>query len=153
MIIDTSALVAMIRAEGDAERYSDVIRRSDVARLSSANYVELAVVIDGPRDPIASGALDDVLDAYHIQIEPLTLAQARIARVAYQRFGKGSGHPARLNMGDCFAYALARDLGEPLLFKGDDFTLTDIELVIEPIKHRRLSEIVASYGTEVAAAT
>jgi len=137
----------MIRAEEDAERYSDVIRRSDVARLSSANYVELAVVIDGPGDPIASGALDDVLDAYRIQIEPLTLAQARIARVAYQRFGKGSGHPARLNMGDCFAYALARELGEPLLFKGEDFTLTDIELVIEPIKHRRLSEVVASYGT------
>ena len=147
MIVDTSALVAMIRAEADAERYSDVIRRSDVARLSAANYVELAVVIDGPRDPIASGALDDVLDAYHIHIEPLTVAQAQIARVAYQRFGKGSGHPARLNMGDCFAYALARDLGEPLLFKGDDFTLTDIELIIEPIKHRRLSEIVASYGT------
>lgn len=153
MIVDTSALVAMIRAEEDAERYSDVIRRSDVARLSSANYVELAVVIDGPRDPIASGALDAVLDAYHIQIEPLTLAQARIARVAYQHFGKGSGHPARLNMGDCFAYALARDLGEALLFKGDDFTLTDIELVIEPIKHRRLSEVLASYGTEAAAAT
>jgi len=147
VIVDTSALVAMIRAEADAERYSDVIRRSDVARLSAANYVELAVVIDGPRDPIASGALDDVLDAYHIHIEPLTVAQAQIARVAYQRFGKGSGHPARLNMGDCFAYALARDLGEPLLFKGDDFTLTDIELIIEPIKHRRLSEIVASYGT------
>jgi ribonuclease VapC len=81
-----------------------------------------------------------------VRIEPLTEAQARIARTAYQQFGKSSGHPARLNMGDCFSYALARDLGEPLLFNGDDFTLTDIEIVIEPIKHRRLSEVVAAYG-------
>jgi ribonuclease VapC len=95
---------------------------------------------------VSSSALDPFLNESRIQIEPFTPAQARIARAAYQRFGKGSGHPARLNMGDCFSYALARDLGEPLLFKGDDFTLTDIELVIEPIRHRRLSEIVANYG-------
>ena len=74
-------------------------------------------------------------------------ATGSIIATAYQRFGKGSGHPARLNMGDCFAYALARDLDEPLLFKGDDFKLTDIEVVIEPIKERRLSEIVAGYGS------
>jgi ribonuclease VapC len=76
---------------------------------------------------------------------PFTVEQARIARIAYQQFGRGSGHPAQLNMGDCFAYALARDLGEPLLFKGDDFALTDIELVIEPVRSRRLSEVVAAY--------
>ena len=146
MIVDTSALVAMIREEADVASYSEAIRQAQGARLSAANYLELAVVIDGLGDPIASSALDDVLRAYRIRIEPLTEAQARIARVAYQRFGKGSGHPARLNMGDCFAYALARDLGEPLLFKGDDFKLTDIELVIEPIKHKRLSEVVAAYG-------
>jgi ribonuclease VapC len=146
VIVDSSALVAMIRGEAEAQAYSEVIRGADVVRLSAAGYVELAVVLDGLRDPIASGVLDDVLAAFHIQIEPLTASQARIARTAYQQFGKGSGHPARLNMGDCFAYALARDLGEPLLFKGRDFTLTDIELVIEPIKHRRLSEVVAGYG-------
>jgi ribonuclease VapC len=147
VIVDTSVLVAMIRGELDAELFSDVIRRADVVRLSAANYVELAIVIDGSRDAIASGALDAVLDAFHVSIEPVSAAQARIARVAYQQFGKGSGHPARLNMGDCFAYALARDLGEPLLFKGEDFRMTDIEVVIEPIKQRRLSEIVAAYGT------
>ena len=147
MIVDTSVLVAMIRGELDAELYTDVIRRADVVRLSAANYVELAIVIDGSQDPIASGALDAVLEAFHVRIEPVSAGQARIARVAYQHFGKGSGHPARLNMGDCFAYALARDLGEPLLFKGEDFRLTDIELVIEPVKHRRLSEVVAAYGT------
>ncbi len=118
-------------------------------RLSAASYVELAVVIDGLGDPVLSGGLDVVLTAFQIRIEPLTESQARIARAAYQRFGRGSGHPARLNMGDCFAYALARDLDEPLLFKGNDFTLTDIEIVIEPIRHKRLSEIVASYGAGV----
>ena len=80
---------------------------------------------------------------------PFTVEQARIARVAYQQFGRGSGHPARLNMGDCFAYALARDLGEPLLFKGGDFALTDIEIIVEPVRSRRLSEVVASlHGRE-----
>ena len=148
MIVDSSALVAMIRGEGDAQVYSEVLRGAGIVRLSAAGYVELAVVIDGLREPIASGALDDVLAAYHIQIEPLTAAQAQIARTAYQDFGKGSGHPARLNMGDCFAYALARDLGEPLLFKGADFALTDIELIVEPIRSRRLSEIVAAYAAE-----
>ena len=146
MIVDTSVLVAMIRDEVEAQLYSEIIRGADVVRVSAASYVELAVVIDGLGDPIASGALDAVLAVFRIQIEPLTASQARIARTAYQHFGKGSGHAARLNLGDCFAYALARDLGEPLLFKGHDFALTDIELVIEPIKHRRLSEVVASYG-------
>jgi ribonuclease VapC len=70
--------------------------------------------------------------------------RARIARIAYQQFGRGSGHPARLNMGDCFACALARELGEPLLFTGGDFALTDIELVVEPVRSRRLSEVVAA---------
>ena len=107
--------------------------------------MELGVVVDGARDPVQSSALDAVLGAARVRVEPFTETQARIARAAYQRFGKGSGHPARLNMGDCFAYALARDLDEPLLFKGADFALTDIEIVIEPIKERRLSELVAGY--------
>ena len=146
MIIDTSVVVAMIRQEAEANQFSEVLRRASTVRLSAASYVELAIVIDGLGDPIASGMLDEVLKAYRVMIEPLSEAQARIARTAYRQFGKGSGHPARLNMGDCFSYALARDLGEPLLFKGGDFTLTDIEIVIEPVKHRRLSEVLASYG-------
>ena len=150
MIVDSSALVAMIRGESDAERFSEVMRSTQVRRLSAASYVELAIVVDGLKDPIASGSLDDVLRVYHIQIEPLTAQQAHLARIAYQKFGKGSGHPAHLNFGDCFAYALARDLGEPLLFKGRDFALTDIEIVIEPIKHRRLSEVMAAYGGATA---
>ena len=146
MIVDTSAVVAVLRNEADADIYSRVIATSPTVRISAGTYVELGVVIDGLDDPVISGALDKYLEESRVIIEPLTAAQAQIARTAYQRFGKGSGHAARLNFGDCFAYALARALGEPLLFKGDDFTLTDIEIVIEPIKHKRLSEVVASYG-------
>ena len=147
MIIDTSAIVAVLRGEHGAKAYAAMIESAPIARISAATYVELGVVIDGLRDPVMSGSLDPFLVSMVIVVESLTVSQARIARAAYQRFGKGSGHPARLNMGDCFSYALARDLDEPLLFKGDDFKLTDIEVVIEPIKERRLSEIVAGYGS------
>ncbi|OGO58477.1 MAG: ribonuclease [Chloroflexi bacterium RBG_16_69_14] len=146
MIVDTSVLVALIREEPDAAAFGRAMGAATIRRLSAANYVELAVVVDGSHDPVASSALEDLLAVWRIQVEPLTAVQARLARAAYQRFGKGSGHPARLNLGDCFAYALARDLGEPLLFKGDDFKLTDIEIVTEPIRHKRLSEVVAAYA-------
>src|SRR5207248_3635376 len=95
-------------------------------RMSAANYLEAAIIIDGRRDPIASRRLDDLLTELRMTIEPVTEAQAHIARQAYRDFGRGSGHPARLNFGDCFAYALARATGKPLLFKGDDFRHTDI---------------------------
>ncbi len=146
MIVDSSAIAAVVFGERDAAAYARLIAAAPIVRISAATFVEVGIVIDGARNPILSGAFDALLSASRVIVEPLTESQARIARVAYKRFGKGSGHPAQLNMGDCFSYALARDLGEPLLFKGDDFTLTDIELVIEPIKHKRLSEVVASYG-------
>ncbi len=145
MIVDTSAIVAILRAEPGAEAYARLIATAAIARISAGTYVELGVVVDGSRNPVVSGALDRFLEESRVVIEPLTAAQAWLARATYQRFGKGTGHPARLNMGDCFSYALARELGEPLLFKGDDFTQTDIEIVIEPIKHKRLSEVVAGY--------
>ena len=150
MIVDTSAIVAVLRDEPGAEAYSSLIAAAPIARISAATYVELAVVVDGFRDAVASGALDPFLNESGIRIEPLTASQARIARTAYQRFGRGSGHPARLNMGDCFSYALARDLGEPLLFKGRDFSKTDIEIVTEPIKRHRLSEVLAGYEAGVS---
>jgi ribonuclease VapC len=90
------------------------------------NYVEAAAVVDGNRDPVLSRRFEQLLADAVIAIEPVTLAQARIAREAYRDFGKGSGHPARLNLGDCFAYALAKEKDEPLLFKGQDFAHTDI---------------------------
>jgi len=146
VIIDPSVLVAMLRNEPDGPAFEALIHGEPVRRMSAAGYVELAAVLDGRRDPVLSAALDATLAALHVEIMAFTSRQATIAREAYQRFGRGSGHPARLNMGDCFSYALARDLGEPLLFKGADFALTDIELIVEPVKHRRLSEIVAGYA-------
>jgi ribonuclease VapC len=146
MIVDTSALVAILEDEPDALMLLRLMARAPRLRMSAATYVELAAVVDGRRNPVLSGTLDTSLQAMKIEIMPFTPEQARFARLAYQQFGRGSGHPASLNMGDCFAYALARDLGEPLLFKGRDFALTDIELVTEPVRERRLSEVVAAYS-------
>src|SRR5258707_14021733 len=127
MIIDTSALVAILRDEPEAKDCALAIERNPTRRVSAANFVETALVIDGSRDPIASRRFDDLVKEARIVIEPASEAQARIAREAYRDFGKGSGHPAKLNFGDCFAYALAKVTAEPLLFKGDDFARTDIE--------------------------
>ena len=121
MIVDTSALIAILRDEPEARAFAIAIADADRRRLSAANYLEAAIVIDGSRDPIASRRFDDLLREGGISIEPVTEEQAKIAREAYRDFGRGSGHAARLNFGDCFAYALAKTTGEPLLFKGDDF--------------------------------
>ena len=126
MIINTSALVAILRNEPEAKDCAVAIERNRIRRVSAANFVETALVIDGSRDPIASRRFDDLVKEAQIAIEPVTEVQARIAREAYRDFGKGSGHHAKLNFGDCFAYALAKTTGEPLLFKGDDFVHTDI---------------------------
>ncbi len=126
MIIDTSALIAILRDEPDAKICALAIEKTANRRLSAANFVETALVIDGSRDPVASRRFDDLVKEAQIIIEPVTEVQARIAREAYRDFGKGSGHPAKLNFGDCFAYALARATSEPLLFKGDDFIHTDV---------------------------
>ncbi len=126
MIVDTSALIAILRDEPEAASYAKAIAGATVRRISAANYVETAAVIDSSHDPIASRRLDDLLREAAFVIEPVTETQARIAREAYRDFGRGSGHAAGLNFGDCFAYALAKVMDEPLLFKGDDFTCTDI---------------------------
>ena len=102
------------------------IEASTERRISAVNYVEAAVVIDSSRDAAASRRFDDLVREAKLVVEPVTIQQARLAREAYRDYGKGSGHPARLNFGDCFAYALAKDAGEPLLFKGDDFRHTDV---------------------------
>lgn len=127
MIIDSSALIAILRDEHDARKYVDAIASALVRRLSAANYVETAAVVDGSRDPVASRRFDDFLREAEVLIEPVTADQAQIARQAYRDYGQGSGHPAKLNFGDCFSYALAKAKNEPLLFKGDDFSRTDIK--------------------------
>ena len=98
-------------------------------RISAANYLEAAIVVDANRNPLLSRRLDDLIVQKEILAEPVTLEQAKIARAAYRDFGRGSGHPAQLNFGDCFAYALAKSTREPLLFKGDDFSHTDVAVV------------------------
>lgn len=146
MIIDTSAIVAILTAEPDAVVFLQVIRDSMPRRISAASYLEVGVVIDRSPDPVVRAGIDDLLGRLDIAIEPVTASQARIARQAYRDFGKGSGHAAGLNFGDCFAYALARELNEPLLFKGDDFGRTDIRFIGTRAERRRLSELIAAYG-------
>jgi ribonuclease VapC len=126
VIIDTSALIAILRAEPDAGEMARAIERAQIRRISAANWLETAVVIDASRDPVASRRFDELVQTAELRVEPVTGDQARIARDAYRDFGKGSGHKAGLNFGDCFAYALAKSTGEDLLFKGNDFGHTDI---------------------------
>lgn len=133
MIIDTSALIAILRNEPEAIACAKAIEAAASRRISAANFVETAIVIDGSRDPIASRRFDDLVREAQLVIEPVTESQARLAREAYRDFGGGSGHPAKLNFGDCFAYALAKSSGEPLLFKGDDFAHTDIKALLDEL--------------------
>jgi ribonuclease VapC len=132
VIIDTSALISILRAEDDAAAMAHAIEEATIRRISAANYLETAVVIDGSRDPVASRRFDELAEAASLTVEPVTREQAHIAREAYRDFGKGSGHKACLNFGDCFAYALAKSVGEPLLFKGNDFIHTDITPALPP---------------------
>lgn len=127
MIVDSSALIAVLKEEPEEDAMMRALTRSiPIKRLSAANYLEAAIVIDANRNPVLSRRLDDLIEATAILIEPVTREQAEIARAAYRDFGKGGGHPAGLNFGDCFAYALAKAMREPLLFKGNDFSRTDV---------------------------
>jgi ribonuclease VapC len=128
MIVDSSAIVAILRAEPDAEKFAKAIKSAPKRRVSAASYVEAAVVIDGGGDPVASRRFDDFFRVSGVVVEVVTPKQAELARQAYRDFGKGR-HKAGLNFGDCFAYALAKEMDEPLLFKGKDFSHTDIEAV------------------------
>ena len=150
MIIDASVLVAIITLEPDGRLYEAGLESSPVNRISAATYLEASIIIDRARDPLVSRGLDEMLREAGVLIEPVTESQARIAREAYRDFGKGSGHPAGLNFGDCFAYALARELDEPLLFRGNDFSHTDIPFVGRPAERRRVNEVLAQYGTITA---
>ena len=131
MIVDTSAIIAILRDEKEAKPCARAIEKASNRRISAVSFVEAAVVIDANHDPIACRRFDDLLREAQIVIEPVTPIQAIIAREAYSDFGKGSGHPAKLNFGDCFAYALAKDANEPLLFKGDNFKYTDLIAVLK----------------------
>ena len=128
MVIDTSALVAILTAEADARRLIETLDSTESRLLSAANLVEVSIVIESRFGPEGVRDLDLFLARADVEIVPVDAEQATVARHAYSRFGKGR-HPANLNYGDCFAYALAITRNEPLLFKGEDFAQTDVGAV------------------------
>jgi ribonuclease VapC len=130
MIVDSSAMVAIVWAEPEAKPFIAAIVGSDRATMSAANYLEASIVIDRDRSPVISARLDATVHQLEIEIAPVTASQAKLARQAYRDFGKGSGHKAQLNFGDCFAYALAMERGEALLYKGDDFVHAGLARVV-----------------------
>jgi ribonuclease VapC len=119
-------MVAILRSEPGWQSLSLAIRRDEAPKMSAATLVELHCVADRRDSPAESLRVDALLAKLRIQIIPFDAVQAELARAAYRIYGKGSGSPARLNLGDCFSYALAARTGEPLLFVGDDFTHTDL---------------------------
>jgi len=125
MIVDSSALVAILLKEPEALRFTTAIAKSSVCRLPSPNFLETSMLLLGRLGEDGLRDLDHYISRSKMEIAPFTESQARLARDAFKRFGKGR-HPAGLNFGDCIAYALARESGEELLFKGNDFTQTDI---------------------------
>jgi ribonuclease VapC len=125
MVVDTSAVLAVLLEEPDGALFLARLSGTPRPLLSAANWLELGIVIDGRKGPQWLAELDAFLEGLDVAVVPVSLSQARTARDAYRRFGKGN-HPAGLNFGDCFAYALAKERNLPLLFKGDDFTQTDL---------------------------
>lgn len=118
--------MAVVLREAEAEEFAGAMLAAQFPRMSAANWLETAIVVDSNRDPVLRERFDELNHTLRLQIVPVTAEIAEVARLAYQRFGRGH-HPARLNYGDCFAYATAKVLGAPLLFKGRDFSQTDVE--------------------------
>jgi ribonuclease VapC len=125
MILDSSALIAILAGEPDAEIYISAISQSAQCRISAGTFVELSIVIEAQFGAEVTLQCDALFRRVGVVIEPVTVEQAHVARHAFHDFGKGR-HAAGLNFGDCFAYALAKSTGEPLLFKGNDFSQTDV---------------------------
>jgi len=125
MVIDTSSLLAILQDEPERRRLTEAVEAAESRLLSVASFVETSIVIESRFGAEGLHYLDLIIDRAGIELAPVDVEQARVARAAFSRFGKGR-HPAGLNFGDCFSYALAQVLGEPLLYKGDDFSKTDV---------------------------
>ena len=123
-------VLAILFAENDAACYADAIAGAEVRLISAANYLEAAIVVDNQIGAAAGRQLDALISKAEVCVEAMTREHADIARQAYLDFGKGN-HPARLNFGDCFAYALSKATGLPLLFKGEDFSKTDVASALD----------------------
>jgi len=130
VIVDTSALVAILLGEPEAEVIIETLLDAGGAQLSAATLVELYAVADSRHQPAQRRRLDALLVELNIEIVPFTAEHAQTAREAYREYGRGSGHPARLNLGDCFSYALAAATAQPLLCVGDDFARTDLSIAL-----------------------
>ena len=126
MIVDTSILIAILTAEAEMVAFTNLLEAEGDVRMSAASLVEATAVMLGRGGERAVSALNDYIDAARIEIAPVTIPQARIAQQGYLDYGKGR-HAAGLNLGDCFAYALAKESGQALFYKGGDFDLTDVE--------------------------
>jgi ribonuclease VapC len=125
MVIDTSALLAILQDEPERRSFNEAIEAAEPRLLSVANYVEISIVIETRYGAEGLRELDRFIDRADIELVAVDVVQGKVARDAFSRFGKGR-HVAALNFGDCFAYALARTLAQPLLFKGEDFSKTDL---------------------------
>ena len=125
MIVDSSALIAILKDEPEADPFLAILARPDPCRMSAANWVEAAIVADNSPSARDRTRYDNLIDLFDIEIVSVTPVHAELARAAYRVFGRGN-HEAALNFGDCFAYGLAKSEGRPLLFKGNDFSKTDI---------------------------
>jgi ribonuclease VapC len=131
VIVDSSALIAILNEEPLAPRCLEASLASPTTLMSAAKLLEAAIAMDRHPSPLLGSALNDLIARLRVAVEPVTLSQVVIARDAHRRFGRGTGHPAKLNFGDCFAYALATELDEPLLFVGQDFIHTDVRRVLD----------------------
>jgi ribonuclease VapC len=130
MVIDSSALLAIILAEPEAAEFLRAIKSAPERRISAASFLETGMVLLRDSSGARQKLFEELIALLHISILPVTEEQARAALEAFRTYGKGRGHQAGLNFGDCLAYALAKALNEPLLFKGNDFSLTDISAVL-----------------------
>jgi ribonuclease VapC len=128
MIVDASALLAIIFQEPEAAEFIAMLAEAKNPRMSAVNYLEAAIRIDGQNNIVAAQSFEEFMEISGIAIEPVSVGQMRSARRAYAQYGKGR-HPAGLNFGDVFAYALAKEHDEPLLYKGEDFGRTDVRRV------------------------
>jgi ribonuclease VapC len=126
MVIDSSAIIAILTGEQEAADFAQSIENDPLRLMSAASWLETAIVIDAKFGLPGGEEFDKLIEVAQIHIETVTAEQVAVARAAYRKYGKGRGHPAGLNFGDCFSYALAKITGEPLLFKGEDFIYTDV---------------------------
>jgi ribonuclease VapC len=129
MIVDTSVIMAILLSEPEADAFFEAIRAAADPAISAGTHIELSIVTSRRNPPIPGSLVDALLEDLGISIEPVTVGQANIARQAYLTFGRGN-HPAALNFGDYFAYALAKAMDKPLLFKGEDFGRTDVRVAV-----------------------